>query len=139
MKLKLIMLASVFAFGFAFTANAGSVVDTDSDLVPDAYDNCTTVDNGPGEQSNQVDSDQDGYGNACDTDYTQDDQTTTADFGVFFPAFTGATPDLRTDHNGDGNTTTADFGTFFADFSSTPANPPGPSGLACAGTIPCLP
>lgn len=138
MKLKLILLASVFALGFAFTANAGSVTDVDSDLVPDAFDNCLSDLNGPNDDSNQIDSDQDGYGNACDTDYNNDGDTTVADFGVFFPAFTGTTPDPQTDHNGDSATTVADFGVFFADFSAAPTAP-GPSGLACAGTIPCVP
>ncbi len=140
MKLKLVLLASVFALGFAFSANAGTVNDSDTDLVPDQFDNCLTDANGPNDDSNQIDSDQDGYGNACDTDYNDDGDTTVADFGIFFPAFTGATPDAQTDHNGDGDTTVADFGVFFADFSdpSTPT-PPGPSGLACAGTVPCVP
>lgn len=138
MKLKLILLASVFALGFAFTANAGSVVDTDSDLVPDAYDNCTTIANGPNETSNQIDTNQDGYGNACDPDYDNNGATTTTDFTVFFDAFTLVTPDIDTDHDGNGATTTTDFTTFLAFFQNGNAAP-GPSGLACAGTIPCLP
>ncbi|MGB0619087.1 MAG: thrombospondin type 3 repeat-containing protein [Myxococcota bacterium] len=136
MKLKLILLASVFALGFAFTANAGSVVDTDTDLVPDAYDNCVDTANGPGETSNQVDSNLDGYGNACDTDYDNNGATTTADFTFFVDAFTG-TPNPDTDADGNGATTTADFSTFLNFFQSGAA--PGPSGLACAGTIPCIP
>ena len=43
MKLKLIMLVSVFALGLAFNANAGSVTDLDADLVPDTFDNCTGI------------------------------------------------------------------------------------------------
>ena len=151
MKLKLIMLASVFALGFAFSANAGSVVDTDGDLVPDAYDNCLDAENGPSNTDplnldNQVDSNQDGYGNRCDPDYNNDGGTTTADFSnpadplaiTFLAAFTGANPSLDTDHNGDGATTTADF-LVFLDFFQNGNAPAGPSGLACAGTIPCLP
>lgn len=141
MKLKLIMLVSVFALGLAFSANAGSVVDGDGDLVPDAFDNCTTTVNGPGEMSNQVDTDLDGYGNACDADYrfetpTDDFLVTTGDFPIFLAAFTGATPDLNTDHNGDGLTTTADFGLFLAQFQGQPLGP----GLSCAGvSVPCVP
>ena len=137
MKLKLIMLASVFALGFAFTANAGSVVDTDGDLVPDAYDNCSDIDNGPGDPSNQVDSNLDGYGNACDPDYDNNGATTTVDFNTFFASFTG-TFDPDTDHDSNGATTTTDFTTFLNFFQNGNA-PAGPSGLACAGTIPCIP
>ena len=142
MKIKLVMLVSIFAFGLALNANAGAVVDTDTDLVPDAFDNCTAVANGPAQDSNQVDTDQDGYGNACDADYGftgagGDFLITTGDFPVFLAAFTGATPDLATDHTGDGLTTTADFSTFLAQFQGT--QPLGP-GLSCAGvTVPCLP
>ena len=138
MKIKLIMLVSLFAFGFALNANAGAVVDGDSDLVPDAFDNCVARANGPAEGSNQVDADQDGYGNACDSDYDQNFATTTLDFPIFLDAFTGVTPTTVTDHNGDGATTTLDFSLFLADFQA-PNGPPGPSGLACAGTVPCVP
>ena len=141
MKLKLIMLVSVFALGLAFNATAGSVSDGDGDLVPDAFDNCSALANGPGESSNQVDSDLDGYGNACDADYSTpapDFLITTADFPRFVDAFTGAVAGvLETDHTGDGLTTTADFGTFLAQFQGTATLGPG---LPCAGTgAPCLP
>ncbi len=142
MKIKLVMLVSIFAFGLALNANAGAVVDTDTDLVPDAFDNCTALANGPAQGSNQVDSDQDGYGNACDADYGftgagGDFLITTGDFPIFLDAFTGSAPNLATDHNGDGLTTTADFSTFLGQFQGTQALGPG---LACAGvTVPCLP
>ncbi len=136
MKIKLIMLVSLFAFGLALNANAGAVADADSDMVPDEFDNCVDLANGPAETSNQVDSDQDGYGNACDTDYNQDLATTTLDFPIFLTAFTGG-PTTVTDHNGDGATTTLDFSPFLSDFQGL--NAPGPSGLACAGTVPCTP
>lgn len=136
MKLKLILLASLFAFGFAANANAGAVTDTDSDLVPDAFDNCVNLANGPGQGSNQTDTDIDGYGNACDADYNQDFATTTLDFPTFLDAFTGAVPNFETDHNGDGSTTTLDFTTFLGAFQGVLSLGPG---LPCAGTIPCTP
>jgi len=141
MKLKLIMLVSLFAFGFALNANAGAVTDGDSDLVPDAFDNCSALANGPAEGSNQVDADVDGYGNACDADYDQDatQAVNTLDFSIFLSAFTGGSPTTVTDHDGDGSTTTIDFSTFLAAFQSA-APQVGPSGLACAGvTTPCVP
>jgi hypothetical protein len=133
MKLKLIMLVSLFAIGFAMSATAGSVTDTDSDLVPDGFDNCDVRPNGPNQGSNQVDSDQDGYGNACDADYNNDLGVTAADFGIFLTFFGG--PGTNTDMDGDGNTTAADFGIFLQFFGGVP----GPSGLGCAGTVPCTP
>lgn len=141
MKLKLIMLVSLFAFGLALNANAGAVTDTDGDLVPDAFDNCSALANGPGQGSNQVDADLDGYGNACDADYDNDalQEVNTLDFSVFLSAFTDATPTTVTDHDGDGDTTTIDFSTFLGAFQG-PAPQVGPSGLACAGvSTPCVP
>jgi len=133
MKLKLIMLVSLVAFGFAATANAGNVADADGDLVPDSFDNCDVADNGPNDGSNQVDTDIDGYGNACDADYDNDLAVTAGDFGIFLGTFGG--PGDLTDHDGDGSVTAADFGVFLGQFGGAP----GTSGLACAGTVPCTP
>ena len=132
MKLKLIMLVSLFAIGFALSATAGSVSDGDSDLVPDEFDNCVARINGPNEGSNQVDTDVDGYGNACDPDYDNDFGVTAVDFGTFLTFFGG--PGDETDHDGDGATTAADFGVFLQFFGGVP----GP-GLPCAGTPDCTP
>jgi hypothetical protein len=139
MKLKIILLASLFAFGFAMSASAGAVTDEDNDLVPDQFDNCTGLANGPNEApENQRDTDVDGYGNACDPDYDNDGTVTAADFAVFLGDFGGA-GDL-TDHDGDGATTSADFGVFLGKFAlDPPDNGPGPSGIACAGEANCTP
>ena len=134
--------------GFGPTpARAGAVLDADGDLIPDAFDNCSTLDNGPNDGSNQVDVDLDGFGNRCDADFDQDGATTPADFGLFLGTFGGpcippgvCAPDL----DGDGAVTPADFGIFLTYFG---VGPPGPSGLACAdptvqtslGDAPCLP
>jgi hypothetical protein len=133
MKLKLIMLVSVFAFGLAFNASAGSVTDSDSDLVPDQFDNCSSLKNGPGETSNQVDTDLDGYGNRCDPDFNNSGAVSGADFTPFVANFN--TGEALYDLNGDGVVSGADFTIFIAFFNQ----PPGPSGLACAGTVPCIP
>jgi len=112
--------------------------DMDTDLVADTVDNCEARANGPNEDSNQIDTDQDGFGNACDTDYNNDGFTTTLDFPIYLAAFTGLVEDPSTDHTGDGLTTTIDFTRFLLDF--TQQSPPGPSGLTCAGAAPpCLP
>jgi len=110
----------------------------DGDLVLDHVDNCTTVANGPAQQSNQIDTDQDGYGNACDADYNNDGLTTTLDYTFFLTDFLSGARNAQTDHNGDGFTTTLDFPFYVNAF--TGATPLGPSGLACAGgPPPCLP
>jgi len=135
MRLKLALLVGLFAFGFAMSASAGAVADLDGDLVPDQFDNCSNSDNGPNQLSNQVDSDLDGYGNACDTDYNNTLATNVADFGLFLATF-GTNSLGETDHNGSGTVNVADFGIFLTFFNVAP---PGPSGLACANTTPCTP
>ncbi len=137
MKLKMILIGLIaFGFaGFAMSATAGSIPDTDSDLIPDYFDNCYMVPNGPDEgingSGNQVDADEDGYGNQCDGDLTNDGVVGGTDFSVFVMLFGQAgTP---ADFTGDGVVGGTDFSAFVTLFSTNP----GPSGLACAGTIPC--
>lgn len=108
------------------------VPDADVDGILDANDNCTVVSN-----ATQLDTDSDGYGNMCDGDLNNSGTVTTADFGMlrsvlgqpasFSPLAAAA------DMNGSGNVSTADFGMLRARLGTAP----GPSGLSCAGTIPC--
>jgi len=126
MKLKLIMLVSLCAFGFALSANAGTVLDTDSDGVPDAFDNCSAVANGPlsGGCSAQQNADGDAFGDACDADYDQSSTVNVLDFGTFFTSFlTGSPEGGGEDHNCDGAVNVLDFGSFFTMFLS---GVPGP-------------
>jgi hypothetical protein len=69
--------------------------DTDGDGVPDSRDNCTQVAN-----ANQLDSDGDGYGNACDADLNNDGIVNSLDISALRTAF-GSTS-LLGDLNGDG-------------------------------------
>lgn len=68
--------------GATGSMSAGTVgpaaTDTDSDGVTDEIDNCTTKSN-----AGQVDSDADGYGNACDGDLNGNGFTNAQDFVLF--------------------------------------------------------
>lgn len=100
--------------------------DTDGDGVPDAVDDCTLVEN-----ATQLDADQDGFGNACDPDFDQNDVVNAQDLArlkqVFFRN------DALADLNGDGVVNAVDLARLKASFFKAP----GPSGLPCAGQIPC--
>jgi len=106
--------------------------DADSDGVTDVEDSCLFVAN-----PTQLDSDQDGYGNACDADYNDDGLVGVLDFSAFRKAYgsTAGSPgwDPELDANGDGAIGISDFALVRASFGSSP----GPSGLACAGSVPC--
>ena len=106
--------------------------DGDSDGIADGEDDCAVV-----PDTLQLDSDHDGYGNACDADYDDNGTVGLSDFLAFGQAFgkTSASPawNPEIDANGDGKIGMADFLALGAAFG----NPPGPSGLACAGSVPC--
>lgn len=108
MKIKFLAIASavLLSMGFALTAGAGSVADADSDLVPDAFDNCSATANGPGDLSNQVDVDSDGNGDVCDCDFVGggspgvgDGNVLGDDIAALFVAFN--TPSTEFDTTGD--------------------------------------
>ncbi len=106
--------------------------DTDADGVPDARDVCLE-DPDP----EQLDSDRDGYGNACDADYNGDGLVGTADYIALRLAFAATTGDpryeLRMDAEGDGVIGGPELGLIGRSFGAAP----GPSGLGCAGVPPC--
>jgi hypothetical protein len=106
--------------------------DADSDGVTDAEDSCVFVAN-----PTQLDSDQDGYGNACDADYNDNGVVDNLDFLSIRKAFgeTTGSPgwDPQLDADGDGAIGNAEFNLVRTAFGAAP----GPSGLACAGSVPC--
>lgn len=118
--------------------------DSDLDGVLDAADNCQRVPNAP---PFDCDRDNDGYGNACDGDFDQSNTTNAADFSTkFLPDFkagvdSGVGTDMSCTRADDdptpipGEVDAVDFSdSFLPNFE---AGKPGPSGLACAGTVPC--
>jgi len=106
--------------------------DGDGDGRPDSEDNCLEVAN-PG----QADANLDGFGDACDADYDDDGAVTAMDFVVLQDAYFSQRGEphwnAAVDHDGDGTITGVDFAVLCTLYLS----PPGPSGLACAGVVPC--
>ncbi|MFK8032224.1 MAG: M14 family zinc carboxypeptidase [Gammaproteobacteria bacterium] len=100
-------------------AQCVTVVDTDGDGVFDNQDNCTLLAN-----ASQLDVDGDGYGNACDADFNNDNVTNFLDISEFASDFQTSGV-LETDMNGDGSVNFIDLAVV-RDFY---LSPPGPSGL----------
>ena len=134
-NLIVIVCAALLAFGLSFGSFAGSSPDSDSDGVPDAFDNCTDTANGPlagtGSCVGQEDLDSDGYGQPCDGDVNNDGAVGLDDVGAML---TGLNAPGVGDMNCDGAIGLDDAGAALSALNQ----PAGPSGLACAGTnSPC--
>jgi hypothetical protein len=121
--------------GYPIASFAGLAPDADSDGIPDVLDKCSQDSRNA---ALTCDTDQDGYGNVCDADFNQSGTTNSTDFSMFFvPSLNSGVPSSRgTDMNCSGTVNSTDFSMFFVPKLNTSA-PPGPSGLACAGSIPC--
>ena len=130
--------AALLAFGLSFGSFAGSSPDSDSDGVPDAFDNCTSTANGPllanpAGCNGQQDFDADGYGQNCDADINNDGGVGLDDVNAVLGA-QGAGAGNASDLKCDGGVGLDDANVVLGDQGATP----GPSGLACAGTgSPC--
>lgn len=113
-------------------ATYAAAQDGDSDGVVDNQDNCSVVVN-----PTQLDTNRDGLGNRCDTDYDNNGGCNPTDFVIFSNAFLSGAGDPNydpdVDAEGDGAIGLSDFGVFKSYYLLAP----GPSGLACAGTVPC--
>lgn len=107
-------------------------LDSDSDGIADDLDNCLEKVN-----PNQRDTNSDGYGNICDPDFNNDGSVNRIDFNTLRSQFGLSEGDLgydtNIDLNGDNAIGLPDFNIFRTFFGKSP----GPSGLSCAGTIPC--
>jgi hypothetical protein len=112
--------------------------DTDGDFICDIIDNCTMVANG-----NQRDGDQDGFGDACDCDFSPSANGVCdiGDFGSFTAWFgTGVPPtNCEFDIAPNGVVDVGDFGAFVSMFGGLPSPACGnPPGVACASVgTPC--
>ena len=93
--------------------------DSDSDGIADNTDNCSAIPN-----TDQRDTDGDGYGNICDADLNNDGVVNFGDLGIMRSVFLTSDPDA--DLNGDGVVNFGDFGIMKSMFLSSP----GPSGDA---------
>ena len=125
---------ATFAFMFVVgTSGAGPAADGDGDGIQDDMDNCSAEAN-----AGQYDSNQDGYGNICDTDFNNDGVTGGPDFGILVANFGSSEAVDGEDFNADVDPTEdgvvggPDFGLLVGDFGSGP----GPSGRSCANTVP---
>ena len=108
--------------------------DDDGDGVCNAVDNCLYVANGPWDDSNQVDTDLDGFGNACDADLDNDGAASNTDVAAALESLDlalGEAGYLATaDIDGDNVVEQDDIDIIQAASDAVAA--PGPSGLACA-------
>jgi hypothetical protein len=106
---------------YYFGAPGPSRPDTDGDNIPDKSDNCTLVAN-----SDQRDTDNDGFGSMCDPDLNNDFIVNAADLAMFRRVF--GTDDKNADFNGDGRVDFSDYEILVDLFFQSP----GPSGIAQA-------
>ena len=108
--------------------------DIDGDGINDEDDNCVKVANAA---PFDCDTDQDGYGNMCDGDFDNDYFVLPSDYNVLAGDLGTSydTSGTGTDMDCDGYVFPSDY-THWLGQAQTVAKP-GPSGLSCAGTIPC--
>ncbi|MFK7888717.1 MAG: hypothetical protein AB8G16_17810 [Gammaproteobacteria bacterium] len=92
------------------------VIDSDGDSAPDTFDVCPAQ-----SDSNQRDTDRDGFGNRCDADLNNDLAVNTVDLGLLRQRFFGNDPDA--DLNGDGVVNIIDLGVVRTLFGIAPGAP----------------
>lgn len=105
--------------GVSDTFDVTTASDVDADGLIDTLDNCINVAN-----ADQLDTDGDLYGNACDADFNNDGIVNSLDTGPFKADFFTA-GNVETDLNGDAIVNSLDLGIYKQKFTLAP----GPSGL----------
>ena len=129
--------AGLLAFGLSISSFAGTAVDSDGDGILDGNDNCSLeANNNPIGVCDQTDGDSDGYGNACDVDFNNNGAADPADLSTILSAVQSVSTDPNFDLNCNGGADPADLSAGLTAVQAV--EPAGPSGLACAGTVPCL-
>src|SRR5262245_29753377 len=125
-------VAAAVAFVAFLAAGPAWPLDPAGDGIDCASANCVAVAN-----PDQLDGDHDGYGNACDVDFNEDGIVGFPDLLLLSRAFGTRVGSARyseaLDLNGDGAIGAWDLLAAQRQIGSAP----GPSGLACAGTVPC--
>jgi len=126
--------AALLTIGLSFGSFAGSAPDSDGDGVPDDYDNCVNIANGPLASTGGCDSQEDyntnGYGQVCDADLNEDGGTGLDDMGILLNSLGGGATNIA-DLNCDGGVGLDDMGDLLNKLGTTP----GASGLACAAPM----
>lgn len=118
-----------FRPSLAIEITASLEADFDGDGVFDLFDNCVRHDN-----VEQQDSDQDGFGNVCDADFNDDGVVGAGDVALIASrAGVLAAGNEEFDLDSSGVVGANDV----ARAANASGQPPGPSGLACAGVAPC--
>jgi hypothetical protein len=117
----------------AAPCSACDAPDSDGDGVCDVLDVCVAT-----PDARQIDVDLDGYGNACDPDYTNDGVVGVPDLLILQRAFGRLAGDPAflpaADADADGVIGSDELILLVSRFNGAP----GPSGRDCAGSIPCL-
>jgi len=125
-RVSLIGLIATLAATAMLVATVAWAADGDGDGVEDSADNCLLAAN-----PSQADADMDGFGDACDPDYDNNGIVDEDDLAALTAAYGG--DDAGFDHDGSGSVGLGDYQVA----SQALGGAPGPSGLACAGTVPC--
>lgn len=130
--LTLNVLLAMSAFGTSHEEGSKThalnetLMDTDGDGILDTTDNCTLVPN-----SEQIDTNNDGFGNACDSDTDNNCVVGFLDLQLFIQGFNSSMGqplyNEDTDFNSDGTTNFIDFIVYRQQF----LQPPGPSANPC--------
>ena len=127
--LRCALVVLLFGAGIAVPALAA---DQDHDRVGDETDNCLDVSN-----MEQIDTDGDGCGNACDADYDQSGMVDAADFAYFRLVMGRKEGDTNFDANVDHDNNGQINGGDFIFFRGRMSRPPGPSLITSRNTVAC--